>query len=422
LPFSNSFRRSFSFEQVHSSDPYPLYTLARKEEPIFFSPQIGAWVVMRYSDVRSILLQPEIFSSKDALGPVLDYPPEVYAILSTGYPLGPHTVTCDGTEHMRFRTPLNTSFAPSKIKAMEPAIRTTANRLVDEMLKENEGDLIAHFARPLPLEVIFLLLGLPKKDIAQCKRWIDDFDAITSMPLPPPLGRQIECAKSAVALQHYFAARIEERRQYPGDDVISHFLTIRYGNEKPLSDAEIVNALMAALIAGHETTIDMLGNGLCLLLSQPEHWQMLREHPELIPNAVEEILRYDTSVQTFFRTALKATEIGGVQIPEGALVLLAYGSANRDEAQFPEADQFDITRAPNRHIAFGQGVHFCAGAPLARLEGRIALEVLSQRLPHLRLKPNQIYMRRPSRILRGYRALLAVWDLETEPELPSARF
>src|SRR5205814_1400137 len=154
----------------------------------------------------------------------------------------------------------------------------------------------------------------------QCKRWSDDFQAIAAMPLSLPLERQIGCAKSTVALQHYFAARIAERRQQPGDDVISHFLTIRYGNERPLSDAEIVNALMATLIAGHETTIDLLGNGLRLLLSQPEHWQRLREHPELIPNAVEEILRYDTSVQTFFRTALKETRIGGVQIPEGALV------------------------------------------------------------------------------------------------------
>src|SRR5262249_13145041 len=159
------------------------------------------------------------------------------------------------------------------------------------------------------------------------------------------------------------------RRQQPGDDVISHFLTIRYGNEKPLSDVEIVSALMLTLVAGHETTTDILGNGLRLLLSQPEHWQRLRQHPALIPNMLEEILRYDTSVQTFWRTALKEVKIGGVQIPEGALVLLVYGSANRDEAQFPEADQFDITRAPNRHLAFGQGVHFCAGAPLARLEG-----------------------------------------------------
>jgi len=220
--------------------------------------------------------------------------------------------------------------------------------------------------------------------------------------------RQVACARNTVAFQQYLAGLIAERRNAPQDDLISALLLHATGQES-LTETELVITLQGLILAGHESTTNMIGTGLLLLLEHPEQWQSLCEHPEHIPLTVEEILRYDAPIQMFARTTTQEVTVDGVTLPEDASLLLLYGSGNRDETAFPHADEFQCQRTPNHHLAFGHGVHFCVGAALARLEGRIAFEVLCQRLPHLRLVPGQELTHIPTLLFRGYEKLEVVW-------------
>jgi len=391
-------------------NPYPFYMRARSEEPVFFSEEINAWVITRYNDIKSILLQPEIFSSKDTMRPIVKFTPEVLQVLNQGYRKVPETVNSDGINHLRFRTPLNKVFSPPRMKAMAPTVRKVVNQLIDDFINDGEAEIMTQFANMLPLEIILLLYDIPLARMDDCKRWCTDMHGLISEPLSPE--RQLECAQSRVAFHRYIGHMIEERRKALGEDVISLMLTVHYDPAQPLSEDELVRVLSATLLAGHETTAMLIGNALHLLLKRPELWQKLCEQPNIISNAIEEVLRYDGPIHAFHRTALQEVQVGAVTIPAGSLLLLVYGSANYDEAQFPTPEQFDIYRSPNRHLSFGHGIHFCVGAPLARLEAQIALEMLSQRLPHLRLKPEQSISYIPRLLMRGLTKLEVEWDVE----------
>jgi len=221
--------------------------------------------------------------------------------------------------------------------------------------------------------------------------------------------RQIACAQSTVAFQHYLAGPLAERREDPHDDLVSTLLLFSTPGVDPLTENELVILLQGLILAGHESTTNMIGTGLLLLLEQPERWQMLCEHPEYIPQTIEEILRFDAPIQMFARVTTQEVTIGGVTLPEEASLLLIYGSGNRDEAMFSGAEEFQLQRASNHHLAFGHGVHFCVGAALARLEGRIAFEVLCQRLPSLRLVAGQQLSHIPTLLFRGYEHLMVGW-------------
>jgi cytochrome P450 len=220
--------------------------------------------------------------------------------------------------------------------------------------------------------------------------------------------QQVECARDYVRLQHYFIQLVNERRSAPREDLISSLLETSPG-ETPFNDAELVRILYGMVVAGYETTTQLIGNGVALLLEQPERWQTLCAHPEGIPQAIEEILRYDPPVVAFFRTTTQEVTVGGIKFPPETLLLVVFDSANRDETQFPQADQFDMQRSPNRHLAFGYGVHFCLGAFLARKEGQIAFETLCQRLPTLRLTPQQTLLHTPILRQRGLVRLEVLW-------------
>lgn len=386
-------------------NPYPFYARARQEEPIFFSPELGAWIVTRYDDVMSILNQPDIFSSKDALRPVVRYTPAVFAELSKGYPLVPNMIDSDGKAHTRFRNAASKAFTPRRIRQLEPFIKDVATSLVDSFIDDHKAEMISQFAYPLPLEVALFLIGVPKEDMVQARKWSNNLAILISSPLSEE--RQVECARDFVSIQQYFMRLVDERRKEPREDLISDVL--QTPGEEPFSDAELAHLFCSMIVAGHDTVAQLIGNGLAILLEQPERWQALCAHPEDIPQTIEEILRYDAPVHAFFRTAMQEVTVGGVTFPEGASIMVVFGSANRDEARFPHADQFDPHRSPNHHLAFGHGVHFCLGAFLARKQGQIAFETLCQRLPTLRLAPHQTLTHSPVLRQRGYSRLEVVW-------------
>ncbi|HEY1349653.1 MAG TPA: cytochrome P450 [Ktedonobacteraceae bacterium] len=389
-----------------AEDPYVFYHQARHSEPVVYCPPLNAWLVTGYQDIQRVLLQPEIFSSCDTLTSPVTFFPETLQELLQGYLPVPIVLNSDGAQHTRFRVPLTRAFAPARIRALEPFVREVANRLVQSFIADGRTEIVSRFAYPLALEVVLNLLGIPGQDIEQTRIWSQDWLMLMSVQQDQPT--QVACARSTVAFQQYMAQLISERRTTPRDDLISALLAEAAG-EEPLTEAELVITLQGLVLAGHESTTNMIGTGLLLMLERGEPWQTLCAHPERIPQAVEEILRYDAPIQMFARTTTREVELNGVCIPQDAALLLLYGSGNRDEAVFPQAQEFQIQRAPNHHLAFGHGVHFCVGAALARLEGRVAFEVLCQRMPTLSLVPGQTLTHIPTLLFRGYEHLEVAW-------------
>jgi cytochrome P450 len=395
------------FAEEQREDPYPFYEFLRTQEPITYSPAVEAWLVTRYSDIRTILSQPDIFSSRDVARPLTNVTPKTREILNQGYPMVPTAISSDGFDHKRFRDPYIKTFSPARMTTYEGFIRKVVNHLVDELVGTGSADIITQFAYPLTLEVILHTMGIPQEKMADAKKWSGELVAFLYSPLSEE--QQVKCAWGLVAFQHYIAQLIEERREQPQSDAISDLVHSQVPGGEPLSMNELVSALCGLVMAGHKTTVDLIGNGLVLLLNPRSRWQKLCMHPEIIPAAVEEILRYDSPVQALLRTTLREVTIGDVTLPAGARVLLIFGAANRDEMKFPQAANFDMQRTPNRHLGFGYGIHFCIGAPLARLEARVAFEVLTQRLPQMRLAPDQHLVHLPILAFRGYQRLDVEW-------------
>jgi cytochrome P450 len=394
-------------QEEQLANPYPLYELMRKQEPITFSPEIGTWLVARYSDLRSILSQPEVFSSRDVKTPLTTLTPAAFEVLQQGYPMLPIAIDSDGLNHQRFREPLLKGLALARLAQYESYIRFLVNRLVDAFIDDGHAELIGQFAYPLPLEVMFYLLGISQERMAETKQWCQDLVDLLYGSLTEE--RQVACAKSLVAFQHYIAAFVAEQQRHPQDDLIGILITHRIPEAEPLSFEELIAVVCGLMMAGHRTTVDLLGNGFSLLLQPNSRWQALNAHPELIRSAIEEVLRYETPVQTLYRTTTCQVTLGGVTLPADTRLLLLFGSANRDQDQFPDAQFFHLQRHPNRHLGFGYGSHFCAGAALARMEVRIAFEVLTQRIPTLRLKPDEQLDRIPVLAFRGYQRLEVEW-------------
>lgn len=407
-------KREYQFGQAYHplqaeqlENPYTLYKQMREKEPITFSPEIGAWLVTRYRDVRDVLSQPELFSSRDVKDPVTALSPAALAVLMQGYPMLPISIDSDGLNHQRFRQPHLKGLAPARLAQYEDFIRTLVNRLIDDFIHEGHAELLEQFAYLLPLEVIFRLFDIPQEHMVETKQWCMDLVNLLYADLTEE--RQVECAKGVVAFQHYIAGFINEQRKNPKDDLIGVHITHQIPGADPLSLEELIAVICGFIMAGHRTTVDLIGNGLALLLQPDTRWQKLSTRPELIRSTVEEILRYDAPVHALFRTTTREVILEGITLPQGARLLLVFGSANRDEEQFLNADVFEMERHPNQHLGFSYGPHFCAGAPLARMETRIAFEVLTQRIPGLRLKPGQQLIRNPVLAFRGYQKIEAEW-------------
>jgi len=282
--------------------------------------------------------------------------------------------------------------------------------LIDSFIGDGQVELVRQFAVPLPLTVIADALGVPRTDMLKFKKWSDDSVA--------PLGgmisheREIECAHSTVEFQHYFAAMLEERRIHPRDDLLTDLLHARIEGETSLTMGEMLNILQQLLVAGNETTTNLIASAMMLLVQNPAQMEALRAERSRIPNLIEEALRLESPVQGLFRMAKVDVEIGGVKIPAGSRIVVMYASGNRDDGKFVEAEKFDVCRANAKdHLAFGAGIHYCLGAPLARLEGKIAFEMLLDRLTNIRFTPGKNdFTHTPSFILRGLKELHLEFD------------
>jgi cytochrome P450 len=288
------------------------------------------------------------------------------------------------------------------VEKMRAHIQQIVDELLDAVEEDGQMDVIRQFAYPLPMIVTMELLGLPPEDRDRFKKWSDDFMAVIGIVRREP-HLMAEAGQSLAEFADYIGNLQEQRRQQPQDDLLDAFFTVEEGGNK-LSREEVVANSILLLAAGHETTTNMIGNSLLALLRHPDQMQKLREDPSLITFAVEELLRYDNPVQIMWRLATEDLKIGDRQINQGQMVNFIVGAANRDPAQFPDPDRLDLGRAENRQAGFGFGIHFCLGAPLARLEGEIAINTVLRRLPNLQLKTEALEWQE-SPTFRGVKAL-----------------
>ncbi len=348
-----------------NANPYPYYAELRDTAPVLWLDPFQCWALSRYADVDFALRNPHIFSSSvftaEALGD-LNPVPETPWILDMNPP-----------EHTRLRKLANKGFTPRLIRGLEPRIRAITQDLVSVLRSQPEGDLVSSLSGPLPTTVIAEMLGVEPERRDDFKVWSDDVVRATGRPADEAERAQIRTSQAE--LRAYFEHSIERRRTEPGDDVITALVKAEEERDI-LSSQEILALAVLLLLAGNETTTNLIGNAVLTLLKHTEELAKVRADPSLVPALVEEVLRYESPVQVIFRRTAQDVELEGGTLAAGQNVFLLLGSANRDERHFPEPDRFDIARNPPDHLAFGYGIHYCLGAPLGRLEGRLALEAL----------------------------------------------
>lgn len=392
-------------------DPRPFYARARREEPVFWSESLRLWVVTRYEDVCAVAKDAARFSSLDSITPTpatVPPPPELLAELVKGFPQLPSLVTIDPPAHAQQRALVSRALSLRRLAAFEVVIRRIAEGLVDGFVANGRVELVQAFAIALPGHFIVDLLGLPREDFARIDRW--QYDSTEIFAAQKPLAQLVEHARGFVAFQHYLAAAIEARREHPRDDALSDIVTGAAALDPPLGMPELINMVLQVNFAGYETTAGLIAAAALELARDPGLFAAARSDPSVIPMIVEEVLRISSPIHAMYRTANEDVEIGGARIPKGDRVQIAYISANHDERRFEEPERLDLHRT-TPHLAFGHGIHFCIGAPLARLEGRIALEVLTRRLPDLSLVPDQKLSYFPSATARRLESLEVTWTV-----------
>ncbi len=387
-------------------DPYPTLAELREESPVFFDETLGYYIVTRYADVERCLTDRTTFLAAGASSPV--WPPieEARQILAAqGYKRVPTLNNADPPRHGPMRKAVFTCMSRARLAALEPELRDYATSLVTTLVAKPASDLIADLAFPLPGRAGLGLLGIPVGDFEQIKAWSGGRVLFTYGHLPA--DEQVQVAKNVIAFWQYIENYVDERNADRGDDFTSDIL--RYHDERPdeVTIDDIVNIVYAMALAGHDSTTNAMGNMLRHLLTHQDQWRALVDDRSLIPNAVEESLRFDGPVAGHRRTAAVDTEIGGVPIPAGSRLVLLFASADRDAEHFPEPDRLDVCRENSSdHLSFGKGVHFCLGAPLARMEMRIALELLTEHAPAMHLVGEQAFPYVPITMFRSLEHLL----------------
>jgi cytochrome P450 len=400
-------------------DPYPHYRELRDHAPVYFAPATRVWCVSRYDDVMFVLRSPELFSSRAMFTFLMNQgregpPPLTWRALRFlvrfvwkthfnpfEFTTARNLIAEDGERHTAMRNIVNRGFTPRRIAAWEGRAREIVAESMARLRAGGPFDLVEDLAIPLPVGIIAEMLGVEPTRLPDFKRWSDAMiDQATGAGRADPFTPRIMDA--AVELLSYLRKIAEARRRHPADDLVSAIVAEQDG-ATALSIREVVQFAMLLLVAGNETTTNLIGNAVTALLDHPGELERVARDPSLVPGALEETLRYDPPVQILFRTATQDVELAGTRIPKGAYVAPLIGSANRDERRFPDPDRFDVTRDPQGHVAFGFGKHFCLGASLARLEARVALEALAPELPRLvREQPRELI---DSFLVRGPRRL-----------------
>jgi cytochrome P450 len=392
------------FDPAFTADPYPTYARLRSSAPVYraaLPDGRGVWLITRYDDVLAVLKDQRFVKDwRGALTP--EQLAQVPPIPEVMKPLSQNMLDTDPPDHERLRALVLKAFTPRLVERLRPRVQAISDGLLDAVQDRGEMDLINDYAFPLPITVIAELLGVPAEDRNNFREWSD---AAVSGNASQEYMEQI-LIPHMQAFTDYLRALFEEKRSNPKDDLVSALVRAEEAGDR-LSEDELLGMVFLLLVAGHETTVNLIGNGVLALLQHPDQLRKLKEDPSLIKPAVEELLRYDGPVETSTeRFAGEDVEIGGQVIPRGEMVLVVLAAADHDPERFPDPDELDITRTDNRHLAFGKGIHHCLGAPLARMEGQIAISTLLRRMPNLRLKgsPESLSWR-PGMILRGLRGL-----------------
>ncbi|MBO0890692.1 MAG: cytochrome P450 [Acidothermales bacterium] len=371
-------RVPFELGEEYVQDPHALYEALRADGAVRYvllPSGLRAWLVPRYAEARALLADPRLRKGRDAIVAafVRQYGPPTG---DEDFPLTGHMLETDPPDHTRLRKLVNRAFTARRIEALRPRVREIVAGYLDELAASAPGesvDLIARYAFPIPVTVICELLGLPFADRADFRRWTA---ALLSVEDDADAGRE---------MAGYLTGLVDAKRAEPADDMLSAL--IRAGDDEDrLSQHELVSTAFLLLVAGHETTVNLIGNGMLALLRHPDQLAALRADPGLLPGAVEELLRYDGPINlATLRSTAESVEIDGVTIPAGEFVMIALSGANRDPARFAEPDRLDVRRPAGGHVAFGHGIHYCLCAPLARMEGALAVGGLLDRFPELRL-------------------------------------
>lgn len=388
-------------DPVVRANPYPVYRRLRELAPVHRSEVLPLWVVTRFDDCGAVLRDPRFGKGDEAqrmFGSAPDAAEREVPIISR------HSMLrANPPDHTRLRGLVSREFTPRRVDEMRPAVTAMVDEILDGLAGAGGGDVMDVLAFPLPVRVIGELLGIPDADRDQFRILVRDAAAA----LEPMTSREAvrRAERASQEMNGYFRSLIAARRGNPSDDLISALIGLRDGGDR-LSEEELVATIVLLFAAGFETTTNLIGNGLATLLAHPDEMQRLRNEPSLIPNAVEEMLRFESSVQLDARTALVDADVGGVDVPTGQVILTLLGAANRDPDRYPDPDRFDVARSGQQHLAFAAGIHFCLGAPLARLEGEVVFERLLGRFSTI--DGDGMLRWRPGLMLRGLESLEVV--------------
>jgi cytochrome P450 len=385
------------FDEATRRDPYALYARARREAPFWQHTGLPVVSAFRHADVQSILRDAELWSN--------DFRP-VRTLESLQEEVAPSMLGLDAPEHTRLRALVSQAFTPRMVRRLEPRLETVAHELMDAALREKEIDFVDALAHPLPVIAIAEIIGVPAADRPRFRVWSDAAVAsLGSAFFVPPSEEMIAKQRALLAeMGAYFEPLAEARRAEPREDLLTGLVQAELEGSR-LSHDEMIGMLVLLLVAGNETTTNLIGNAALELLAHPGELERLRAEPALLPSAIEEVLRFASPVQMDPRRARRATTLGGLEIAENQMVISWIGSANRDEDVFPRAERFDIGREDNRHLSFGFGPHYCLGANLARLEAQVALRAFLARTRSFSRLDDAPLPMHPSIVFRGVRSL-----------------